>query len=134
MIYIADSGLLIALVDRLDAHHDWAKETVETREPPFLTCEAVCAEVSAVLGTPSPVLAMLKARDLRLAFSLETELNAIRQLTEKYQDQPMDLADACIVRMSELHPMSKVMTVDHTDFSVYRRFGNKEIPCLFPNY
>lgn len=134
MIYIADSGLLIALVDRLDAHHEWAREIVETLEPPFITCEAVCAEVSAVLGTPAPVLAMLKARDLRLVFSLGTDLNAIQQLTNKYRDQPMDLADACIVRMSELHPISHVITVDRTDFSIYRRFGNKEIPCLFPDH
>lgn len=132
MISIADSGLLIALIDRLDYHHAWAHSIIETEEPPYLICEAVCAEVGAVLGTPEPVLAMLESGDLRLDFSLGAELGTIKKLTETYRDQGMDLADACVVRMSELHPISQVITVDRTDFTVYRRFGNKPIPCLFP--
>ena len=44
----------------------------------------------------------------------------------------MDLADACVVRMSELIEGSTVYTVDRTDFSVYRAHGNRPIRCLFP--
>ena len=132
MIRIADSGLLIALLDRLDAFHPWAVRVIEEEEPPYLVCEAVCSEVSAVLGTPLPILEMLENGDLQLAFSLEEELAAVRKLTLKYRDQSMDLADACVVRMSELHPVCEVFTVDRRDFSVYRRLGNKRIPCRFP--
>lgn len=132
MTRIADSGLLIALLDRLDDFHSWAVRVIEAEEPPFLVCEAVCAEVAAVLGTPDPLLQMLERGDLQLAFSLEDEIPAIRKLTSKYRDQPMDLADACVVRMSELYPVSQVFTVDREDFTVYRRLGTKPIPCRFP--
>ena len=132
MTRIADSGLLIALIDRLDPFHSWAVRVIEKEEPPFLVCEPVCAEVAAVLGTPSQILQMLQRGDLRLAFSLENERPAIQKLTSKYRDQPMDLADACVVRMSELYPVCQVFTVDRKDFTVYRRSGNKPIPCRFP--
>lgn len=132
MIRIADSGLLIALLDRLDPFHAWAVGIIESETPPFLVCEPVCAEVAAVLGTPLPVLQMLERGDLQLAFSLEEEIPAIRKLTSKYRDRPMDLADACVVRMSEMYPVCRVFTVDRRDFSVYRRSGSRSIPCVFP--
>ena len=56
MKIIADSGFLIALLDRLDAHHRWAAPLIDTQPAPFLVCEAVCAEVAAVLGTPEPMI------------------------------------------------------------------------------
>jgi predicted nucleic acid-binding protein len=133
MILISDSGFLIALIDRLDSFHSWALRLVESLEPPFMVCEAVCAEVAAVLGTPNPLLQMLECGDLVLGFELKKEVGAIRKLTSKYHDRGMDLADACVVRMSEMHPVCKVLTVDRRDFAVYRRFGNRPIPCLFPS-
>ena len=77
---IADSGFLIALLDRLDAHHRWAAELVDREPPPYLVCEAVCAEVGAVVGTPEPLLLMLERGDLMLDFSLREELPAIARL------------------------------------------------------
>jgi hypothetical protein len=53
-------------------------------------------------------------------------------LAAKYADSPMDLADACIVRMSELHRHCKVWTVDRADFLAYRRHGRQPVPCEFP--
>jgi predicted nucleic acid-binding protein len=132
MTRIADSGFLIALLDRLDAFHPWARQVAEQESPPFLVCEAVCAEVAAVLGTPDPLLLMLERGDLQLDFSMRDELPAIRKLTRKYHDQPMDLADACVVRMSEIHRVCRVFTVDRADFTIYRRWGAKPIPCIFP--
>jgi len=45
----------------------------------------------------------------------------------------MDLADACVVRMSELFPEATVYTVDKKDFSVYRRNSRQRVPCVFPD-
>jgi hypothetical protein len=43
----------------------------------------------------------------------------------------MSLADACLVRLSELIPQSIVLTLD-SDFHVYRRNGNQPIPLIYP--
>src|SRR5437667_2446831 len=40
-------------------------------------------------------------------------------------DTPMDLADACIVRMTELTDACKVWTVEKQDFRIYRRHGRQ---------
>lgn len=43
----------------------------------------------------------------------------------------MDIADACMVRMSELHPNSEVLTVD-SDFTIYRKHQRNVIPLITP--
>lgn len=103
------------------------------REPPsWLVCEAVLAEISASVGTPVPVLEMLRAGDMEIAFDLDAEKLAVLALVKKYKDQGMDLADGCVVRMSELIKGSLVYTVDRRDFSVYRGHRNRAIRCVFP--
>ncbi len=131
---IADSGFVIALLDRLDVHHRWAATLIDRQPVPYLVCEAVCAEIAAVLGTPEPLIRMLERGDLVLDFSLRDELPQIARLLRKYRDQGMDLADACVVRMSEIHRACMVLTVDVADFNVYRRFGNREIPRVTPEH
>lgn len=68
---------------------------------------------------------------MTLGLSLNQELASVKKLAAKYRDRPMDLADACVVRMSEMFPLCKVFTVCRADFSTYRRFGNKPVPCRF---
>lgn len=130
---IADSDLLIAALDKGDAHHAWAANVLARESPPWLVCEAVLAEVSASIGTPEPVLEMLRIGDLELAFSLADNKKEVLALAKKYRDRGMDLADACVVRMSELFEHSKVYTVDQRDFSVYRRKWRLPIACEFPD-
>src|ERR1039458_2106749 len=62
----------------------------------------------------------------------ETEAKRLLELLQKYQDQQMDFADACLVRMSELERDAVVFTIDRSDFRVYRRNGNEPMACVFP--
>ena len=130
---IADSGLIIAALDRRDAHHAWARKLLEKHSPPWLVCEPVLAEIAASVGTPEPVLEMLRLGDLEIAFDLADNLVELLVLVKKYRDQKMDLADACVVRMSELFYDGLVYTDDESDFSVYRRHSRQAIPCVFPH-
>lgn len=50
----------------------------------------------------------------------------------KYADVPMSLADACLVRMTEVLPEPIVLTTD-ADFRVYRRHGRQVVPCVLPS-
>jgi predicted nucleic acid-binding protein len=130
---IADAGLLIGFLDRLDTHHRWAVEIFERESPPFYTAEPILAEVAAVLGTADDVLRMVETGDLRLSLSLTDEVSAVRQLIYKYRDRPMDLGDACCVRLAELLPGSIVYTVDKADFRVYRKHGRQPVPFVMPD-
>ena len=130
---IADSGLLIAFLDRKDRHHEWAAGIFERAEPPFHTAEPILTEVAAVVGTPDDVLRMLELGDLVISLDLQEEAAAVRALAAKYKDRPMDLADACCVRLAELLSGSVVYTVDRGDFSTYRKHGRQAVPCIFPD-
>jgi predicted nucleic acid-binding protein len=130
---IADAGLLIGFLDRLDAHHKWASRIFERESPPFHTAEPILAEVAAVLGTADEVLRMVETGDLVLSLELAEEASAVRSLVLKYKDRPMDLGDACCVRLAELLPGSVVYTVDKADFTIYRKNGRQPVPCLFPD-
>ena len=130
---IADAGLLIAFLDRRDAHHEWATGIFERESPPFYTAEPILAEAAAVLGTADDVLRMVETGDLVLSLDLAKEVSTVRGLVLKYQDHPMDLGDACCVRLAELFSGSVVYTVDKADFSTYRKHGRQPVPCLFPD-
>jgi predicted nucleic acid-binding protein len=77
-------------------------------------------------------LKMVARGDLILEFRLAENTGEVLTLLEKYADRSMDLADACLVRMSELSARCKIWTVDIEDFRVYRRHGRQTIPCEFP--
>ena len=130
---IADTGLLVAAADPHDRHHRWAAAALRTHAP-FHTCEAVVLETAWVLGAPLPVLALLARRDLVLdpAFDFGAQMPRLLELCRKYADRPMDLADACLVRLTELTSRCKIWTVDRADFSMYRRHGRQTVPCEFP--
>lgn len=130
---IADTGLIVALLFRNDPFHIWAVDAFR-KHAPFHTCDAVLAEAASFCPDPVAVLKLVTRGDLILdpEFSLADDASHIASMTEKYADRPMDLADACLVRMSELHTKCRVWTVDRNDFATYRRMGRRTIPCEFP--
>ncbi len=131
MTYLLDAGPLIAALVKADQHHAWARDVLPTLKRPFMSCPEVLAEAAAMTGRPDIIVEMVKAGEIILAFRLEDHAAAVLNLLRKYSDQQMDLADACMVRMSELHRDCIVVTVD-SDFRVYRRNGRETIPLLGP--
>jgi hypothetical protein len=128
---IADTGLIKAAIDADDWAHPWGA-TQFRKHAPFHTCDAVLVELAFLLGTPIPGLQLIVRGDFILDFDLAVEINPVLDLLQKYRDRQMDLADACLVRMTELDAQSKVWTVDWRDFSVYRRHDRQVVPCEFP--
>jgi len=132
-VVLADTGPLVALFDRGDEHHDWAKRSLGKIRGPLLTSEPVVSEVLFLLGdmprSRAAFLDFWSEGALKVSFDAGRERAALIALLEKYQDTGMSLADATMVRMSELHAGSVVWTLDE-DFRVYRRMGRKVIPLL----
>lgn len=128
---IADTGFIVAFLNRNDQFHNWAKAVATRVTEPLLTCEAVLAESAFKLYSSSVVLGLLRTEFLQLAFNLEENLANIEKLAEKYDDRNPDLADLCLIRMSEIYPDHELLTVD-TDFRVYRRNKRDSIPLLCP--
>jgi predicted nucleic acid-binding protein len=129
---ILDAGPLIAALNRGDFHHRWARETIEGLGPPFYTAPEALAEAAAMTREPAAIVEMIVAGEIIPSFDLAENADAVLTLLRKYKDQEMDLADACIVRMTELISECRVITVDRRDFAIYRRNGRNIIPLLTP--
>jgi predicted nucleic acid-binding protein len=129
---IADTGFLVAFANRNDRHHAWALEVAERVEEPLLTCEAVLAETAFQLRSVPLTLAMLDEGLVVLAFDCRPHLAPLAALARRYADRSPDLADLCLIRMSELNPRHSVVTVDWADFRVYRRNKREMIPVVCP--
>lgn len=134
-VVLADTGALVALLDRREEFHGWAVEQTRTMRPPLVTCEAVLAELCfLVSGVPkgiASVRANLASGAWVVDFSLRTEWAKVFALMDAYSDQPMSLADGCLVRMTEQRADSRVFTLDR-NFRVYRRNRRQAVPIIIP--
>ena len=100
----------------------------------MLTCEAVITEACFLLRQKQGLLFnLMDAGFLEVEFSLKYDAHSVCKLMDKYADVPMSLADACLVRMSEIHDGSKIFTLDG-NFRIYRRNGRQTIPLICPDF
>ncbi len=128
---IADTGLLVAFANARDVHHAWALDVADHFTEPLLTCEAVFAETAFHLADVGLVLEMISEELIRLAFDCNEHLPQLAALAKRYKDRKPDLADLCLIRMSELHPKHSIITVDE-DFRIYRRNKREVILVISP--
>jgi predicted nucleic acid-binding protein len=133
--WLLDTGPLVAFFDRSDSAHDWSKEMWAQAPVPMMTCEAVMAEAAYLLHEhaglgPEKLMVLFERGVISTPFRLEEHSAAVGLLMAKYSDQNMRVADACLVKMSELHRDCRVFTLDARDFRVYRRFDRQVIPLI----
>jgi uncharacterized protein len=134
-VAIVDTGPLVAFFDRAEQYHRWVVDRFEELDAPLLVCEPVLAEAMYLLArypkAQDAVLELIHNGALSVAFRLDEHLDLLRRLLQKYRDTPMSLADACIVRMSEIHERHAVLTLD-SDFLVYRKHGRASLTLIHP--
>jgi predicted nucleic acid-binding protein len=132
---VLDAGPLVALLDRNDPWHDWARAQLVLINEPLLTCEGVVSECAFLLEQSDHgyrrLMALFQDGIVRLSFDLNDHMNAVATLMAKYHDVPMSVADACLFRIAELNDRPRVFTLD-ADFKVYRRHGRQTIPLIYP--
>jgi len=133
--WLLDTGPLVALLARDDTMHGWAVEQARQAPPCVLTCDAVISEALFLLKRAGHdtdgLFAMAEAGFLRSSFDFNRERKGVRELMRRYAKLPMAFADACLVRMAELHPGAVVWTLD-TDFHVYRQNRRQTLALVIP--
>jgi len=132
---LLDTGPLVSFLAAGLEHHQWAVEQWKELRPPLLTCEPVLTEAAFLLKREGrdadAIFALLERGVIRVAIAVEKEQADLRALMRRYRNRPMSLADACLVRLSEIHGTAEVLTLDG-DFRIYRRHGSKVIPVRMP--
>jgi predicted nucleic acid-binding protein len=135
MKYILDTGPLVALLGRGEKHQkliNWARNTLSALPWPMFTCEAVLTETAHFTRDALSVARLVEAENLVIPFSFAEQAADIARIIETYDDRVVSLADACLVRMTELYRESTVITIDVSDFSAYRRFNREPITLITP--
>ena len=132
---LLDTGPLVAFLNNRDHNHEWTLEQWAAVQPPFLTCETVLAEACFLLGNipggSQAVMELFKRKVITIPFVLNREIASVAKLMTRYQNIPMSLTDACLVRMAEQHAESTLLTLDQ-DFQIYRKNGRQMIPLQIP--
>lgn len=131
---ILDTGPLVACLLQRDQHHRWATSQFHEFDSPLLTCEAVMSEAFHLVGRNSnarrTINGWLNQNLVQVDFSFAAHRAAVSRMMDKYADLPMDFADACLVRMAEIHQGARVFTLDQ-HFRVYR-MGRRKVPLIIP--
>ena len=134
MITLCDTGPLVGYLNRNDPHHGWAVRLMKTVRPPMVTSEAVLTETIYFLREArldvDPLFQLLERGLLAIDFELASHWRRVRTLMARYRR--MDLADATIVVLSEMHRDSQVLTIDRNDFATYRRNDRQVIDFIAP--
>ena len=134
--FLVDTGPIVAFLRKREAAHKWADEMFRELPTPLLTCEPVLVETFFLLASEPGGLQrffeFLSTGLLVINFSVLPELKTVARLAAKYKELPMSLTDACLVRMAELNPGAKVLTLDK-HFHIYRINDRQVIPTLMPS-
>jgi predicted nucleic acid-binding protein len=131
---LADTGALLAYLDRSDRWHERCREAFGQLRLPLVTTAAVLTELFHLVGDDrrekEAAWGFVRSGALSLAPILDSDLPAIEGLMRRYHDRPMDIADATLVHVAERESLSAVFTIDHDDFETYRIKGRKRFWVL----
>ena len=132
---LLDTGPLVALLSERETHHSWVKAQFADWAAPCVTCEAVLSEsfhlLAKVRGGSAASRSALCEGLIERDFDLRSELTTVLELMTRFQNVPMSLADACLVRMTEINPGARVFTFD-SDFRIYRKNRYAGIGLITP--
>jgi predicted nucleic acid-binding protein len=121
---LVDAGPLVALLDRGDPKHAASVAAFKTIRDPLITVWPALTEAMYLLSGfwlgQKALWSRLETDALALAPLDAADAPRMRELMEKFRDLPMDLADAALVRVAERESLTRIFTLDHKHFSIYR--------------
>ena len=131
---LADTGALLAYLDRADAWHQACRTVLADLQLPLPTTSAVLTELFHLVGD-SPkefdvAAGFVRSGAITLLPIGDEDLPDILTLMHKYRDRPMDYADATLVHLAQREAITTIFTVDHDDFETYRIGGRRRFRIL----
>jgi len=124
MQVVMDTGPWVALIDRSEEKHDECTDWFRRFEGSIFSSEAVLTEVLYLLNfsfkAQTAAIEFVLNGAITLVPSSLDSLKRVKKLMEKYKNTPMDYADATLVSLAEDLSIRHVVTLDHTDFDIYK--------------
>ncbi len=132
---LVDAGPLVALIDRGESGHQRCVDTLAQLSGPLVTTWPAFTEAIYLLGSAGgwpaqeALWKLVDRGDLRLVDLDVSMRQRSRDLMAKYEDVPMDLADASLVALAESMKLSRVFSLD-SDFHIYRLKNRRTLEVL----
>lgn len=131
---LVDTGALLALLDVGDAWHLRCVDAFSKLRLPLGTTNAVLTELFHLVGDnpheTSAAWKLIRSGAVILLPIVNDDLPQLEALMHRYNDCPMDYADATLVLLAKRHSLTTVFTVDNNDFETYRIHGKKRLTIL----
>lgn len=131
---LIDAGPLIALFSKRDKYHKKAVQFVKENKIVYWTTWPVITEACHMLDfsvqAQLNLLEWCNRGGLLLVELNQSHFKRLTELSSKYSDIPMDLADASIIVASELKGIKKIATID-ADFYIYRDIRKNYLTNVF---
>ena len=131
---LIDTGPIVAILDEHDQYHA-ACTTQAQQLPEFVyTCWPVVTEACYLLRhRPHLVQRLLETMHdgvYELLALSAADIPEIGGTLSKYQDQGIDLADACLVHLANRENITAVFTVDDRHFRLFRNAAGEQLRLL----
>ncbi|MBA7589529.1 hypothetical protein ES708_31614 [subsurface metagenome] len=134
---LIDAGPIIALFDRDDKNHEDIKSFLSKFKGHLITTWPVITEASHMLSFNTNVQIDFLTWIMRRAISIFplalVHMERLIELTKKYADLPIDLADGSLIITSEILNTTNIITID-SDYYVYRTKDRKPFNNLFAKF
>jgi predicted nucleic acid-binding protein len=132
-VILVDTGPLVALFDPADGDHQRCLGLLKGVDEALVTTLPVLTEAFHLLGPESPgskrLMDFVGEGGLTIWFLDDPGLVRAFELMRRYENVPMDFADATLVSAAEALTAARVLTLDRKDFDVYRvRRGHRHVP------
>ena len=134
MQVILDTGPWVALIDRSESKHLECVAWLKGFDGEIFSTEAVLTEVLYLLNfsysAQSAAFDFVLNGAVSLVPSNLESLERANKLMEKYNDLPMDFADATLICLAQDLAIKNIVTFDKKHFSIYRLQGRQTFVIL----
>lgn len=123
---VVDTGPLLAIADRDDAHHQTCIDWFTGHTGPVIVPAPVIVEVCWLLGrrvspkAEAAFLAGLRGDDPHIEALVPADYERTAALVQAYADLGLGFVDASVVAVAERLHIDTVATINHRDFRVVR--------------
>jgi predicted nucleic acid-binding protein len=124
LTWLIDTGPLVSFFDRRNAAHKSVRECVNGFRGRLCTTGAVICEamhfLPDVAGGPEKLSEFVLSSGLDVFEATQpTQIRAAVNLINRYQDTPMDFADATLVLLAQEVRSADILTLDRRGFRTY---------------
>ena len=123
---VADTGFVVALLNRTDAKHQVVADAYAQLPYPILLPQTVLAEVAYLIGHVAGIVAVatflreVPTSQFQLVALTDQDVQRVADILQQYADSRVDFVDASVMAVAERYGITTVLTLDHRDFRLFR--------------